>query len=319
MTLPAHEQIQTYHATIRQKTLIPRTSPETSNHSELCRNDPQVRVLNKSIERPCTITILGMRQTIKTVNNHNENQVKLNYVKHQQTRSNMIPRQVSCNTQISKTVLFFHEHRSQATPLKNNSISNLERNVTQDTRSRMWTHNPGTERRSAHRTTSASLHLFLPQGPEDHLQAQKYQPKIWNINIDPLNHAYTSQRQIQLIMTPTKKTETNHNNPIITAQRLHLRKSSLQEYPNVTQSSNTFQYLNVQPSQGGVTYDFEKCFPVLNILFNLNSTHIIIILTGTGGLASHTVQGGQQWPTAQTAAAAAAYVRFWVRKGKVPG
>jgi hypothetical protein len=123
---------------------------------------------------------------------------------------------------------------------------------------------------------------FIPtvtQGPEDHLQAQNYQPKIWNINIDPLNHAYTSQRQIQLIMTPTKKTEPNYNNRIITAQRLHLRKSSLQEYPNITQSSNTFQYLNVQPSQGGVTYDFGKCFPVLNILFNLDSTtHIIMII-----------------------------------------
>ena len=47
-TLSALEQIQTYRETIRQKTVIPRTSPETSNYTELCRDDPRKRVLNTS-------------------------------------------------------------------------------------------------------------------------------------------------------------------------------------------------------------------------------------------------------------------------------
>jgi len=49
---------------------------------------------------------------------------------------------------------------------------------------------PGSERQLAHRTTSASVHLLPPQGPEDHLQAYQYQSKIWNIHIDLVNHEY---------------------------------------------------------------------------------------------------------------------------------
>ena len=70
--------------------------------SNLSRDVESLRTLSKwpasarieqSIERDCTIPILGIRQTIKTFINHTENQVRLNYVKHQQTKSNMIPRQ----------------------------------------------------------------------------------------------------------------------------------------------------------------------------------------------------------------------------------
>ena len=164
--------------------------------------------------------------------------------------------------------------KSQAIPLKNISTSNLERNVTRD---QDLESEPTTQVQNANQLTEQQvrLHLFLPQGPENHLQAQKYQPKIWNNHIDPVNHAYTSQRQIQLIMTPTKKTEPNYNNSIITIQRLHFRKSSFQEYPNTTQSSNTFHYLNVQPSQGSVMYTISKSVFRENILFNPDSTHII--------------------------------------------
>ena len=41
-------EMANYEATIRQKTVIPRTSRVTSNYSELCRNYPRVRVLNKA-------------------------------------------------------------------------------------------------------------------------------------------------------------------------------------------------------------------------------------------------------------------------------
>ena len=78
-----------------------------------------------------------------------------------QTPTNKIqhdPMTVSCNKQISKIIFF--PWKSQAIPLKNISTSNLERNVTRDTRSWKWTHNPGSERQSAHWTTSASS--FIP-------------------------------------------------------------------------------------------------------------------------------------------------------------
>ena len=38
--------------------------------------------------------------------------------------------------------------------------------------------------------------LFPPQGPEDHLQAQQYQPKIWNIHIDFLVSGYEAVIEI---------------------------------------------------------------------------------------------------------------------------
>ena len=68
---------------------------------------------------------------------------------------------------------------------------------------------PTTQVQNANQLTEQQvcLHLFLPQGPENHLQAQQYQPKIWNIHIDPVIHTYTSQRQIQKNGTPPKKTE----------------------------------------------------------------------------------------------------------------
>ena len=120
------------------------------------------------------------------------------------------------------------------------------------------------------------LHLFLPQGPVNHLQAQKYQPKIWNNHIDPVTHTYTSQRQNPINYDTHQENRTNYNNSIVTIQRLHFRKSSFQEYPNTTQSSNTFHYLNVQPSQGSVMYTFSKSVFRENILFDPDSTHIII-------------------------------------------
>ena len=94
---------------------------------------------------------------------------------------------------------------------------------------------PGSERQPAHRTTSASVHLLSPQGPEDHLQAYQYQPKIWNIHIDLVNHEYNYFSKTN----PTyydlyQETEPNYNNSIFTTQRLHLRKPTLQKYPNTT-------------------------------------------------------------------------------------
>ena len=99
-TLSALEQIQTYRETIRQKTVIPRTSPETSNYSELCRNDPRKRVSNTPKASARSLYRKPGSQTNKTFINHTENQVRINSV-NQQTKSNMTPRQVSCNTQIS--------------------------------------------------------------------------------------------------------------------------------------------------------------------------------------------------------------------------
>ena len=134
---------------------------------------------------------------------------------------------------------YFHKNLKQyLSRILQHPTSNETSHETQDLESE-----PTTQVQNANQLTEQQvrLHLFLPQDPENHLQAQQYQPKIWNIHIDPVNHAYTSQRQIQLIMTPTKKTEPNYNNSIITIQRLHLRKSSFQEHPNTTQSSNTFQ------------------------------------------------------------------------------
>ena len=67
--------------------------------------------------------------------------------------------------------------------------------------------------------------LFPPQGPKDHLQAQQYQPKIWNIHIDFFNHAYSDFSKTNPINYDTyQETEPNYNNSIITIQRLHLRK-----------------------------------------------------------------------------------------------
>jgi hypothetical protein len=131
-TLSVLKQIQTYHATIRQKTVILQTSTETSNHSELCRNDPLVRVFNKqSAESLCTIPIQEIRETNKTFSNNTENQVRLNYVKHQQTKSNVIPRQVSCNTQTSKINVLDEDLKRQFSRILQNPASNEKLHKTQ--------------------------------------------------------------------------------------------------------------------------------------------------------------------------------------------
>ena len=125
---------------------------------------------------------------------------------------------------------------------------------------------PGSERQPAHRTTSASFHLFPPQGPEDHLQAYQYQRKIWNIHIDLVNHEYNYfSKTNPTYYDSYQENETNYNNSIFTIQRLHLRKPTLQEYPNITQSSNTFQHLDIQTSLSGSYIRFRKVSPVLNI------------------------------------------------------
>jgi hypothetical protein len=173
-TLSALEQIQTYRETIRQKTVIPRTSPETSNYSELCRNDPRKRVSNTPKASARSLYRKPGSQTNKTFINHTENQVRINSV-NQQTKSNMTPRQVSCNTQISK-IVFFHEHLERhLSRIIQYPTSNETSHKTQDLESE-----PTTQVQNANQLTEQQvrLHLFLPQGPENHLQAQKYQPKI---------------------------------------------------------------------------------------------------------------------------------------------
>ena len=78
-----------------------------------------------------------------------------------------------------------------------------------------------------------------------------------------------------------QETEPNYNNSTITTQRLQLRKSTLQEYPNKTQSSNTLQHINIQPSQC-CHIQFRKCLQcpeVLNILFNAHNNNTLWRLT----------------------------------------
>ena len=157
MTLPAHEQIQTYHETIRQKTLIPRTSPETSNHSELCRNDPQVRVLNKASRDSARSLYWEWEKRSKLSSTILK--IKSDWIMSNTNKQNPTWYHDSLMQQADIKDNYFHK-KIQAIPLKNTSTSNLERNVTRDTRSRKWTHNPGSERQSAHWTTNASS--FIP-------------------------------------------------------------------------------------------------------------------------------------------------------------
>ena len=100
------------------------------------------------------------------------------------------------------------------------------------------------------------------------------QAKIWNIHINPVNHAYYYFSKTNPINYDTyQETEPNYNNSIIIIQRLHLRKSSLHQYTNITQSSNTFQHLNIQPSQW--CYNFENVSSVRKC-WTFSLTHIII-------------------------------------------
>ena len=74
---------------------------------------------------------------------------------------------------------------SQETILKNISKSYLEH-----TRRKILKASPvspGSKGQPAHQATNANLHLFPPQGPEDHLQAHQYKPKTRNIHIDSVN------------------------------------------------------------------------------------------------------------------------------------
>ena len=92
------------------------------------------------------------------------------------------------------------------------------------------------------------------------------QAKIWNIHINPVNHAYYYFSKTNPINCDTyQETEPNYNNSIIIIQRLHLRKSSLHQYTNITQSSNTFQL-----------YNFENVSSVRKCWTSFSLTHIII-------------------------------------------
>ena len=224
-TLSALEQIQTYRETIRQKTVIPRTSPETSNYSELCRNDPRKRVSNTPKASARSLYRKPGSQTNKTFINHTENQVRINSV-NQQTKSNMTPRQVSCNMQISKLLSFMNISSDTS-----QEHFNIQPRTRRHTRHKISKVNPvslGSEKQSAHRTPSASPHLLPPQGPEDHLQAHQYQPKIWYIHIDLVNHEYSYPSKTNPINYGTyQETEPNYNNSTITIQRLPPEINSL--------------------------------------------------------------------------------------------
>jgi len=88
---------------------------------------------NWNIQSFCTIFIPETRQTIMTFINHTENQVRLNYVKHRQTKSNN--NTTASLMQQADIRDNYPLWTSQATILKNISKSYLERNVTQDARS----------------------------------------------------------------------------------------------------------------------------------------------------------------------------------------
>ena len=69
-----------------------------------------------------------------------------------------------------------------------------------------------------------------------------------------------------------------------------IRKSTPQEYTNITQSSNTFQHLNIQPSQC-CHIQFRKCLQcpeVLNILFNAHNNKTLKTHTMCARRSQHT-------------------------------
>ena len=115
-TLSALEQIQTYRETIRQKTVIPRTSPETSNYSELCRNDPRKCELKhpELLHDPYPETRQDLHQPY-----WKSNQIKLcrtptNEIQHDTTTSLMQ------HADIKDSYLLW---TSQATPLKKKNFN----------------------------------------------------------------------------------------------------------------------------------------------------------------------------------------------------
>ena len=90
---------------------------------------------------------------------------------------------------------YFHENLSNTSQEYFNiqpRLANEKSHETQDLEIE-----PTTQVQNANQLTEQQvcLHLFLPQGPENHLQAQQYQPKIWNIHIDPVNHASSVGRR----------------------------------------------------------------------------------------------------------------------------
>ena len=83
----------------------------------------------------------------------------------------------------------------------------------------------------------------------------------------------TSQRQIQLIMAPTAPRNKTQLQQFDNYHPTPIRKSTSQEYTNITQSSNTFQHFNIQPPQCCHIQSRKclKCCPLsgsVEILFN---------------------------------------------------
>ena len=155
----------------------------------------------------------------------------------------------------------------QAIPLKNISTSSPE-----NTRSRKWTQCPQVQ--NANQLTEQPVKSsFIPAARSGGSPASS-PAKIWNIHINPVKHTYYYFSKTNPINYDTyQETEPNYNNSIIIIQRLHLRKSSLHQYTNITQSSNTFQHLNIQPSQW--CYNFENVSSVRKC-WTFSLTHIII-------------------------------------------
>ena len=74
-------------------------------------------------------------------------------------------------------------------------------------------------------------------------------------------------------MAPTKKqSEPNCNNSIITIQRLHLRKSTLQEHPNINTIEQHFPTPQHFPTFTMLSYTISKMSPVSESV--VSSTHI---------------------------------------------
>jgi len=61
-----------------------------------------------------------------------KNQVRSNYVKHKRTKSNIIPRQVSCNTQTSKITILYEHIKRQFSRILQNPTSKEKSQKTQD-------------------------------------------------------------------------------------------------------------------------------------------------------------------------------------------
>ena len=145
---------------------------------------------------------------------------------------------VSCNKQISKIIFFLMKISSNTSQ----EYFNIQPRTKRHTRHKISKVNPQPRFRtpiSSLKQQQVRLHLFLPQGPENHLQAQQYQPKIWNIHIDPVNHAYNSQRQFKLIWHPPR-----NKNPTTTIRQLpsnaYLRKST--RSPGISQHNTIEQH-----------------------------------------------------------------------------